>query len=179
QRNLAKSYRSEDVAALAGLVGDSAQGNWTLRVADVAAQDVGTLRTWSVQADLETAAAPLRGEVAPGAAIPDNAATGVSSTIVIAQAATIRNVKVGVDITHSFIGDLQVELTAPSGQVMLLHDRVGQGQDNLIRSYESATTPVLAALSGKPAQGNWTLKVRDVASADVGKLNRWSVEVGV
>lgn len=179
QRNLIKSYRSEDLAALAALIGDSAQGNWTLRVADVAAQDVGKLRTWSVQADLEAAAQPLRGETAPGAAIPDNAVVGVSSTIAIAQTATIRNVKVGVDITHTYIGDLQVELTAPSGDVILLHDRVGQGQDNLIRNYDSGTSPGLVALAGKPAKGNWVLKVRDVASADIGKLNRWSVEVGV
>jgi subtilisin-like proprotein convertase family protein len=179
QRNLAKSYRSEDLPALAALAGDSAQGSWSLHVMDAAAQDIGKVRKWSVQADLDTGPAPIRGATAPGAAIPDNAPAGVSSTIAIAQAATVRSVKIGVDITHGYIGDLQVELTAPTGQAVLLHDRTGQGQDNLIRSYESATTPGLAALSGKPAQGNWTLKVKDLASADVGKLNRWSVEIGV
>jgi subtilisin-like proprotein convertase family protein len=82
-----------------------------------------------------------------------------------------------VDITHSWIGDLRVELVAPTGQLAILHDQSGRDEDNLIRSYDSVTSPALAALAGQPVQGNWVLRVKDLAAQDIGKLNRWSLEL--
>ena len=177
QKNLVVSYRSEDILALADLLGDQAQGNWTLRVADVAGQDVGRLRRWSLEFDLEAAAGTAQGEAAPALAIPDNTPVGVSSSIAIAQSGAVRGIKVSVDITHSWIGDLRVELVAPSGQAAILHDQSGRDEDNIIRSYDSVTSPGLAALAGQTTQGNWQLRVKDLAAQDIGKLNRWKLEL--
>jgi extracellular elastinolytic metalloproteinase len=177
QRNLVVSYRSEDVLALADLLGDQAQGNWTLQVADLAGRDVGILRRWSLEFDLEAAAGTAQGEAAPALAIPDNTPAGISSSIAIAQSGTIRGIKVSVDITHSWIGDLRVELAAPSGQSAILHDQSGRDEDNIIRSYDSVTSPALAALVGQSVQGNWQLRVKDLAAQDLGKLNRWKLEL--
>lgn len=177
QRNLVASYRSEDVLALAGLLGDPAQGNWTLRVADVAGGDVGILRSWSLEFELEAAAEAVQGEAVPALFIPDNTPAGVSSGIAIAQAGTVRGIKVSVDITHSWIGDLRVEIVAPSGQSAVLHDQSGRDEDNIIRSYDSVTSPALAALVGQASQGNWQLRVKDLAADDIGKLNRWKLEL--
>jgi len=171
------SYRSEDILALADLLGDQAQGNWTLFVADMAGQDVGRLRRWSLEFDLEAAAGTAQGEAAPALAIPDNNPAGVSSSIAIAQSGVVQGIKVSVDITHSWIGDLRVELVTPAGQLALLHDQSGGDGDNIIRSYDSVTSPALAALIGQAVQGNWQLRVKDLAAQDIGKLNRWKLEL--
>ena len=47
--------------------------------------------------------------------IPDNNSVGVSDTINFTEGAVISSVKVAVEITHTFIGDLRLTLTAPSG----------------------------------------------------------------
>jgi extracellular elastinolytic metalloproteinase len=177
QKNLVVAYRSEDVLALADLLGDQAQGNWTLRLADMAGQDVGRLRRWSLEFDLETAAGTSQGEATPALAIPDNNPAGVSSSIAIAQSGTVRGIKVNIDITHSWIGDLRVELVAPSGQAAILHDQSGNSEDNIIRTYDSVTSPGLTALAGQTTQGNWQLRVKDLAAQDIGKLNKWSLEL--
>jgi subtilisin-like proprotein convertase family protein len=179
QDNLVTTFRSEDLPALAALLGDPAQGNWRLQVADLASADVGTLRHWGLEMNLEAATQTLHQEAAPGLAIPDNTPAGVSSSLAIAQAGTVKGVKVSVDITHTFIGDLRVELVAPSGQQVLLHDKSGGNADNLIRSYDSVTSPGLSALAGAATQGNWTLHVSDLAAQDVGKLNRWSLDLAL
>ena len=177
--NLTKSYTSEDTSALAALVGEQAQGDWMLKVADVARLDLGTLRRWGLEVGLEAASQVVRGEATPAVTVPDNDPTGVSSAIVIAQSGMARGVKVSVDITHSFIGDLRVELVAPPGQQAILHNRHGGGQDNLIKTYDSISAPALAALVGQPVQGTWVLRVTDLAGQDIGKLNRWSLELAL
>ncbi len=111
--------------------------------------------------------------------IPDNDAQGVSQAIQLAGAgaATVAGVTVTVDITHSYRGDLRVELVAPSGATVRLHDRAGGSKKDLKETYSATTTPGLAAFNGLPIDGNWTLRVQDLAKADVGKLNRWEISV--
>ncbi|MEK6300588.1 MAG: M36 family metallopeptidase [Acidobacteriota bacterium] len=177
QDNLVTTFRSEDIPALAALLGDQAKGDWRLQVADLANADVGTLRRWGLEMNLEATTQTVHQEASPGLAIPDNVPAGVSSSITIGQAGTAQGLKVGVDITHTFIGDLRVELVAPSGQQVLLHDKSGGSEDNLIRSFDSVSSPALAPMIGQGIQGNWTLRVRDLAAQDVGKLNRWSLDL--
>jgi subtilisin-like proprotein convertase family protein len=177
--NIVKTYTSENTPALAGLVGQQAQGDWRLQVADLAARDVGILRHWRLGIGLEASSTVVRGEAAPALSIPDNNPTGISSAIAIAQSGTAQAVKVSVDITHTYVGDLRVTLVAPSGQQVVLHDRLGGSQDDLITTYDSATTSALVALFGQAIEGNWTLRVSDLAGRDVGKLNAWSVELAL
>jgi extracellular elastinolytic metalloproteinase len=177
--DLVKSYTSEGTPALAALVGQSAQGPWTLRVADLAAVDVGRLRRWSLDVGLDAAAPVVGGETTPGVTIPDNDPNGVRSVIGIMTPGSVREIRVGVDITHAFIGDLRVELQSPSGQRALLHNRQGGGQDNLIATFDAAAAPALAALLGQSAQGNWVLHVSDRAALDIGKLNKWILELSL
>ncbi|MBI1929646.1 M36 family metallopeptidase, partial [Candidatus Poribacteria bacterium] len=177
--NLVKSYTSEDTPALAALAGEQAQGGWTLKVADLAGVDIGKLKKWSLDIGLESTPQVVRGEATPALTIPDNDPTGVSSAIAIAQSGTARNIKVSVDITHTYIGDLRVVLVAPSGQQAILHNQTCGSQDNLIKTYDSTSTPALAALVGQVIQGNWVLRVTDLAGQDIGKLNRWSLDIGL
>ncbi len=41
-----------------------------------------------------------------------------------------------MDITHTWIGDLRVVLTNPSGATVVLHGRTGDNRDNLITVFD-------------------------------------------
>lgn len=115
----------------------------------------------------------------PGTAIPDNQAEGIRDALAVAHQGALSLLRVAVDIRHTYIGDLVVTLIAPSGRQVVLHDRAGGGADNLTRSWDASSLPALRAFDGEAAEGSWTLWVRDVAAIDVGRLEEWSVEVGV
>jgi hypothetical protein len=106
----------------------------------------------------------------PAAAIPDNNPTGVSNTITVTDTGTLTDVKLTVDITHTYRGDLKVTLTKGADSIVV-HNGTGGSTDNLKQTF-----PV-PALVGKALAGGWTLKVVDTAAQDVGKLNSWSLDV--
>ncbi|MFV1998556.1 MAG: M36 family metallopeptidase [Acidiferrobacterales bacterium] len=177
-QNLVTTYSTDDVLALQALIGESALGDWTLHIADRAPIDTGILRRWELAMDLEVSTQMVaQGEDSPGTAIPDNDPTGVSSSINIAQSGNARGLIVSVDITHTYIGDLRIELTAPSGQQVVLHNQSGSDEDNLIRTYDSVSIPALAGLIGESIQGAWQLRVADLLGQDIGKFNHWSLEL--
>ncbi len=120
---------------------------------------------------------PIQGESLPGAPIPDNMAAGISDTITINQEGMIAGAKVTLDITHTYRGDLRVTLVAPWGEEIRLHERnQGGSADHLQRIYDESDLQILANLHGKSTLGDWRLMVQDLASADVGVLNRWGLE---
>jgi subtilisin-like proprotein convertase family protein len=96
---------------------------------------------------------------------------------VIAESGTVAGIKVEVDIRHTFIGDLRVELRSPTGRSTVLHPQLGGSADNLVATYDSATPGILAPMVGQPMKGNWTLNVSDRARLDRGTLRRWSLEL--
>jgi serine protease AprX len=174
--DLIKTYDVQTTPDLSRLTGKSVTGGWKLAVSDLARIDTGTLRRWDLEFRLASTS-QVEQESTPALAIPDNDAAGVSDSMNITAAGALRGVNVSVDITHTWIGDLRVLLTAPSGEEIVLHDRSGGGQDNLIKTYSEDSLPALATLAGKPAQGTWTLHVMDLAGRDVGKLNRWGLQL--
>ena len=127
-----------------------------------------------------TPSAPeLTVEATPDLQIPDNTPNAVASGVVFPNAGTITHVGVSVDIRHTWIGDLRVTLSSPSGTEVLLHDKSGGSADDLIKSFSSETDAVLAVLKGEPAEGTWRLKVADLVGQDTGTLRRWSLTIGL
>lgn len=118
-----------------------------------------------------------QGQASPNLQIPDSPAVGITSSIPIAVSGIVRRLKVHVDIKHTYIGDLLVELVAPGGRRASLHARQGQSQDNLIASYDSDRPGELSSLVGQAMQGNWVLRITDQAPEDVGALRKWSIEL--
>ena len=176
--NLIKSYDSAPGTPLAAFVGQAVTGDWKLTVKDIAGQDIGKLNRWSLEIVTQAGPQAVRGEVVLNLAIPDNNPTGVSSTIGIAQAGSVGQLKVSVDITHTYIGDLRLELISPAGRRVFLHAQLGGNQDNLVTTYDSAAPlSPLSALVGQSMQGDWVLRVADLAAVDVGTLNKWSLEL--
>lgn len=117
------------------------------------------------------------GTQSPNVSIPDNQAGGVASTIAINTSGIVRRAKVNLDIRHPFVGDLLVELFAPSGRRAALHARQGGDADNIVAAFDSNRPGELSTLVGQPMQGNWTLRVSDRAAQDVGTLRTWSLEL--
>jgi subtilisin-like proprotein convertase family protein len=113
----------------------------------------------------------------PALSIPDNNQTGVRDTINVTDSATVASIKVSVDITHTFIGDLRVTLRSPAGTTVELHNRNGGNADDLKKTFDLTTTPGLSALKGQSVQGAWTLLIQDLAAVDIGRLNSWGIEV--
>jgi subtilisin-like proprotein convertase family protein len=174
--NLLTTYDSTEGSALGPLVGQSAQGNWVLRVRDVAGQDIGKLNRWSLELSLDAADRVIQASASPALQIPDNDAVGVSSSIAISEAGIIQQAKVGINITHTYIGDLRLELFTPSQKRVVLHSQLGGGQDNLIVTYETKPGSPILSLVGESVTGNWVLRIMDLVAQDVGVLNSWSLE---
>lgn len=101
--------------------------------------------------------------------ISDN--TTVSSSIAVtgrtgnAPAA----LKVGVDIKHTWRGDLVIDLIAPDGTVRNL--KASSSSD----SADDVVTTYTVDASSEVANGTWKLQVRDVASGDTGYINSWNL----
>jgi subtilisin-like proprotein convertase family protein len=110
----------------------------------------------------------------PGLEIPD-VGSAVTSTIQIAQQGPIKDLRIQVNITHTYIGDLRVDLFAPDGTGVTLHNNTGGSAHDLVKTYSVADTPVLQALIGRPVKGAWQLRVRDTFRLDVGRLNSWRI----
>ncbi|MBZ0298232.1 MAG: S8 family serine peptidase, partial [Anaerolineae bacterium] len=111
----------------------------------------------------------------PNKAIPDNNTGGVEDVIAVAETGRIQSIQVSVDIEHTWIGDLVVTLTGPDGTAAALHDRQGSSGDNIQTTYDLAAVPALAAFQNREIQGNWTLRVQDLASIDTGTLKSWAL----
>lgn len=175
--DLRKTYSTSSHPALTDMVGLRASGSWTLRVSDRANADIGKLNSWSLAIELDKAESVVRAEVKPELQIPDNDPSGIGSVLHIARSGIARNIKVHVDIDHTYIGDLRVELINPQGRRALLHNKTGAHQDDLKITYESSSKATLAPLVGQAINGDWTLRVSDLMGNDVGKLNMWSLEI--
>ncbi|MFD3324292.1 S8 family serine peptidase [Streptomyces sp. NPDC058701] len=76
---------------------------------------------------------------------------------------------VPVDIKHTYVGDLKVDLVAPDGTVYNLRNRTGGSADNIIQTFT-------VNASSEVANGVWKLRVADLANADIGKIDSWALQ---
>ena len=111
--------------------------------------------------------------------IPENSPVGVTSTITITDTRAIEQLFVRVDIEHPSRGDLRVELTAPDGTVILLHQLSSARTPDIHVSYGLTAVPFesLDALRGRSAAGVWTLFVADRRPRDAGSFQSWGLEI--
>jgi subtilisin-like proprotein convertase family protein len=134
-----------------------------------------------------------------GGAIPDDSAAGLVSTINVPGPGVVKDLDVRVNINHSWVGDLRVDLTGPDGTTVRLAehpggpDNGGQNFVNTVFDDEAATSISAAAapytgrfrpqndqlerFNGKSQQGDWTLRVRDLFEGDTGILGSWGTDL--
>ena len=103
-------------------------------------------------------------DVAIGDNTTVNSAISVSGRTGSASSTT----PVAVNIVHTYIGDLKVDLVAPDGSVYVLHNRTGGSADNINQTYT-------VNLSSEALNGTWNLRVNDNANADTGRIDTWSI----
>lgn len=101
-----------------------------------------------------------------GVAIPDHGSAVTSSVNVTGVTGNAPSaLKVDVDITHTYRGDLVVDLVGPSGTTYRLkNSSAGDPADDVRGTYT-------VNASSETANGTWKLKVQDVYSGDTGRIN--------
>ncbi|WTF46756.1 M4 family metallopeptidase [Streptomyces sp. NBC_01604] len=109
-------------------------------------------------------------ENATDVSIPDNGAAVTSSLTVSGRTGNApSNLAVAVDIVHTYVGDLQVQLVAPDGTAYTLKAYgAGGSADNLNTTYT-------VNASSEVANGVWQLRVQDNAAVDTGYINSWKL----
>ncbi|MDH3591734.1 MAG: M6 family metalloprotease domain-containing protein [Planctomycetota bacterium] len=172
-----QTFTSTDTNSLRQLEGKPIQGDWKLRVSDHESADVGRLAEWRLEIEYAPTGSRAEGQAAPNVTIPDSNSVGVSSSIALQGAGNVWSLRVAVDIEHTYIGDLEVDVISPGGQVARLHDHEGRNADNIQRTYDAASFPALTAMRGQPVAGDWRLVVRDRAPLDEGTLKSWSITI--
>ncbi|MDH5296499.1 MAG: S8 family serine peptidase [Nitrospirota bacterium] len=129
--------------------------------------------------ELAAPAAPIPTTVHTSAAIiPIRDLKTSRLSVQVAETTPLTSVKIGVDIEHTYIGDLIIKVVPPTStgvSSILLHNRTGGGTDNLHTTYDVTTTPDLMALSGKNPKGKWSLTVQDKEKLDTGRILQFSV----
>jgi Zn-dependent metalloprotease len=102
--------------------------------------------------------------------IPDNGPAVTSNITVSGRSGNApNNLQVTVDISHTWRGDLVIDLVGPSGTAYRLKNfSSSDSADNV-----NATYTVNA--SSESANGTWKLKVQDQAAQDVGTINSWKL----
>ncbi|MEG8278827.1 S8 family peptidase [Streptomyces sp. AHA2] len=106
---------------------------------------------------------------ATAVAIPDNGAAIESPIGVTGRSGNAPSaLQVGVDITHTYRGDLVIDLVAPDGTAYRLKSAASDSADNVNTTYT-------VNASGEVANGTWKLRVQDTAAQDTGTLNSWKL----
>lgn len=130
----------------------------------------------------------------PDGPSPNTAGTPAFSTINVPESGTISSMKISLDITHSYIGDLIIQLQHPNGidfvnvwarscndnQYGNIDVTLEDGQPVL--NCATPTTGVyapanpLSAFNGLEMNGDWSIALVDFYNGDTGTLNNWSLE---
>lgn len=121
----------------------------------------------------------------------------ITSKISFYEDLPIADINVSLDVAHSYLADLVISLTSPSGTtVVLASSSCGDARDiNAIfdddapSDFTCSGTPAvsgtvrplgtLSSFNGESILGEWILEIKDNAPADGGNLNNFSMEVCV
>jgi subtilisin-like proprotein convertase family protein len=104
--------------------------------------------------------------------IPDNDPKGWFESFFLPFENPIATISIELLIEHSFVGDLQLILTPPSGEDLILLDRISQTNSRLnIRfGHGGQFHKALADLRGQSLPGVWSLTIADMEEQDEGLI---------
>jgi subtilisin-like proprotein convertase family protein len=163
--NIQKTF---DVEGFSG----SVQGTWELVAVDGAARDEGAINSWELVVIAGEGGGPSAESFSMDspASIPDNDTNGVTSTINVPGGGAVKSLKVVVDISHTWISDLRVELRHGTGAATL-HNREGNDSDDIKKTFS------VNDFNGVDSSGTWDLVVVDNANSDEGVINSWTLKI--
>lgn len=128
--------------------------------------------------------------------IPDNDLSGIVSTIDIEEDINIEDISINIEIEHTSVKDLSIEVESPQGtKVILIQEACDFYDDDIEAIFSDAgediicsnTYPVirgeiipaelLSSFAGENAKGQWKLKVIDAYADDMGHLLSWGMNI--
>lgn len=112
---------------------------------------------------------PKKFENTTGYPINDNATVESPVTVTGITGNAPAALSVPVNISHTYIGDLKIDLVAPDGSVYNLKAYgSGGSSDNVVTTYT-------VNASSEAANGTWKLRVSDNWTYDTGRINSWGL----
>ncbi|MYV63148.1 S8 family serine peptidase [Streptomyces sp. SID4931] len=113
---------------------------------------------------------PKKFENTTGYPINDNATVESPITVTGITGNAPAALQVPVNISHTYIGDLKIDLVAPNGTVFNLKAfGSGGSSDNVVTTYTVNASSVAA-------NGTWKLRVSDNWTYDTGRINSWALQ---
>ena len=121
----------------------------------------------------------------------------ITSIIEITDEGTIFDLDLSLDISHTYVGDLDATLTSPAGTQIFLFQGVGSSGNNFTGTILDDEAPTSIGAGSAPFAGRfspqeplvefdnqsitgiWTLAISDNAGGDQGTLNAWSLLIDV
>ncbi len=100
--------------------------------------------------------------------------------ITIGDSCSVATLRVPMDMTHSWVGDLDIELWAPDGTYAVLQAADGNSSTDLIGVYPTTLTPAdsLDVFQGVNSSGTWAVYVTDTyPGLDGGTWNSWGLDI--
>lgn len=123
--------------------------------------------------------------------IVDNTTVTNTITVPALGGATITDLDVYVNITHTYTADLRLSLQSPTGTIInMIATGLCTSSDDIIVEFDQQAAGLIGAVcpmtgifarpsssfagfNGEVLQGTWTLRVQDVATDDAGVINSW------
>ena len=121
------------------------------------------------------------------------------STFNVTNSAIISDLNVAVNITHTWVGDLTLQLTSPAGTLVTLlankcDSATATSVNNISATFDDSGTVItcgdfpaitgtiapeqlLSQFNGQNSSGTWTLTVLDPYNLDGGTINSWSLNI--
>jgi len=121
----------------------------------------------------------------------DDTTDPYQESITVSGCPEVGAVNVEVDITHSYRGDIVMDLEGPAGGLVTLWNEEGSYFDDIYGEFDADagtdlsgggdddlfTRSGLVDFEGASGNGEWTLTVADVASISSGTVNSWTLRL--
>jgi len=124
----------------------------------------------------------------------NNTTSPVIDILIVPSNLLIGEAEVLLDISHTFVGDLIVDLTGPNGATVRLHDELGSSDDDIVALYRDSGAPNAAPydcgcelqpsgpgslqdFANIPALGGWVLRIEDTYVGNIGFLEKWCMRI--
>lgn len=142
-------------------------------------------------------------QICPNQSIPDNNPTGTTSSLNVVASFVPDEIRVNVEISHTWVGDVELILEHPDGTLITLLDQPSGGSGSCSDNNMDVTFDDTAAIvandtcgggnpwfsgPGRPVQpllplttkncsGTWKLRAIDHVGSDTGTIDCWSLEL--
>ena len=120
--------------AMGAFIGENPNGTWTITISDDLAGDGGSLNSWTLEVTTfpatPTSTTTSFTQSTP-VAIPTGPAVVTSTVVVSGAGASLCDVTLTTNLTHTFAADLDITLQSPTGKIVTLTTDNGAGNDNV------------------------------------------------